>query len=249
MLFGLASFLTPATTHLLAFNPLAAVWPYLLLALGFSLVIFVHELGHFMAAKWARVRVERFAIGFGKELVGFTRGETRYSFNILPLGGYVKMLGQEDFVVDKSGELKVKDNPRSFTSKPIGKRMIIVSAGVVMNLLFAAFALMIVAMVGEPMSPAIVGDVVPGSPASNGGLLPGDRIVSVNGEEVNSFESLKFKVMLSNAGEVLELVVERDGRLLEPNLRIIPEFRPEVKERQLGFTPAWNMRIAMPAIA
>ncbi len=71
----------------------ANLWSILLLVAGFSLVIFVHELGHFLAAKWAKVRVERFAIGFGKELFGFTHGETRYSFNILPLGGYVKMFG------------------------------------------------------------------------------------------------------------------------------------------------------------
>lgn len=85
-------------------------WSYFLVLMGFSAVVFVHELGHFLAAKWAGVRVERFAIGFGRELFGFTKGETRYSFNILPLGGYVKMLGQEDFVVDKSGELKVKED-------------------------------------------------------------------------------------------------------------------------------------------
>ena len=117
---------------------MASIWSVFLLILGFSLVIFVHELGHFLAAKWAGVRVEKFAIGFGKELFGFTRGETRYCFNVLPLGGYVKMLGQEDFVVDKSGELKVKEDPNAFTNKSVGKRMVIISAGVIMNLLFAA---------------------------------------------------------------------------------------------------------------
>ncbi|MFQ5495066.1 MAG: site-2 protease family protein, partial [Phycisphaerae bacterium] len=83
---------------------LDGIWPYVVILLGFSLIVFVHELGHFSVAKWAGVKVERFAIGFGRELFGFTRGETRYSFNILPLGGYVKMLGQEDFD-DKSKEL------------------------------------------------------------------------------------------------------------------------------------------------
>lgn len=244
MLFGMTcDELGPASALLLAANPLAAIWPYLLLALGFSLVIFVHELGHFMAAKWAGVRVERFAIGFGKELIGFTRGETRYSFNILPLGGFVKMLGQEDFVVDKSGELKVKEDPRSFTSKPIGKRMIIVSAGVVMNLLFAAGALTIVAMVGQAVPPAAVGEVVPGSPADLAGLQTGDRILSVNGKTVDSFGSLKHKVVLSDPGDVLELEVERDGRLIKPNPKIIPAFKAEAKERQLGFSPGMNRRV------
>ena len=114
----------------------SAAWPYLLMVLGFSVIIFVHELGHFLAAKWAGVRVERFAIGFGREVSGFTWGETRYSFNILPLGGYVKMLGQEDFD-DKSNELLFKDDPRSFINKSVSRRMAIVSAGVVMNVLFA----------------------------------------------------------------------------------------------------------------
>lgn len=141
----------------------STAWSYILLILGFSLVIFVHELGHFAAAKWAGVRVERFAIGFGKELLGFTRAETRYSFNVLPFGGYVKMLGQEDFVVDKSGELKVKENPDSFTNKSIGQRMVIISAGVIMNLIFAAIAFGIVVMVGRPQWPSVVGTVLPGS--------------------------------------------------------------------------------------
>ena len=70
------------------------LWPYLLMLLGFSGIVLVHELGHFLVAKWAGVRVEKLAIGFGREIAGFTKGETRYSFNILPLGGYVKMLGQ-----------------------------------------------------------------------------------------------------------------------------------------------------------
>ena len=115
---------------------------------GFSMVIFVHELGHFLVAKWAGVRVEKFAIGFGKELIGFTRGETRYSFNVLPLGGYVKMLGQEDFD-DKAQELRFKDDPRSFVNKPVGRRMAIVSAGVIMNTLFAGLLFMIVFMIGK----------------------------------------------------------------------------------------------------
>ena len=107
---------------------LAAIKPWVLIVLGFSAVIFVHELGHCVLAKLADVRVEKFCIGFGRELFGFTRGETRYSFNILPLGGYVKMLGQEDFD-DKTNEFKFQDDPRSFASKPVGHRAAIVSAG------------------------------------------------------------------------------------------------------------------------
>ena len=138
---------------------------YALILFGFSLVVFFHELGHFTAAKACGVRVDKFAIGFGKELFGFTKGETRYSFNALPLGGYVKMLGQEDFAVDKSGELAVKEDPRAFTNKPVGLRMIIVSSGVAMNLVFAALVFMLVFMIGLQSLPAEIGWLKPGSPA------------------------------------------------------------------------------------
>jgi len=148
------------------------VWPYLVMLAGFSIIVFVHELGHFAVAKWAGVRVERFAIGFGRELFGFTRGETRYSFNVLPLGGYVKMLGQEDFD-DKSNEWKFKDDPRSFANKPVGHRMAIVSAGVIMNTLFACLLFMIIFLVGvETVTPRIAA-IESDSPAEKAGLLPG----------------------------------------------------------------------------
>lgn len=248
MLFSLTQSTPLAMAPLAALGWLSNIWPYLLLAFGFSVVIFVHELGHFLAAKWAGVRVERFAIGFGKELLGFTRGETRYSLNALPLGGYVKMLGQEDFVVDKSGELKVKDDPTSFTNKSVGKRMVIVSAGVIMNLFFAAAALTIVAMVGRIQPPAIVGIVLPDSPAGRAGLQTGDRILAINGGRVDDFESLKHKVILSDSGEVFELAVERDGKRVQPDPRIIPEYRSAAKEQQLGFTPGMNLRVADAAL-
>ena len=143
-------------------------------------MIFVHELGHFLVAKWADVRVEKFCVGFGRELFGFTRGETRYGFNILPLGGYVKMLGQEDFEIDTTGELQAKEDPRSFTNKSVGRRMLIVSAGVVMNVVFAALLFMVVFMVGMEAGVTEVGFVTPKQPGFAGGLAgrrydPGDR--------------------------------------------------------------------------
>ena len=129
----------------------------LLMIAGFSVVVFVHELGHFLVAKWAGVRVDKFCVGFGKELFGFTRGGTRYAFNALPVGGYVKMLGQEDFAVDKDGDWQFKKDPDSFANKPVRVRMVIVSAGVVMNLVFAAVAFMIVYTVGLPSLAPVVG--------------------------------------------------------------------------------------------
>ena len=224
------------------------VWSIFLLLCGFSLVIFVHELGHFVAAKWAGVRVDRFAIGFGKEVFGFTRGETRYSLNALPLGGYVKMLGQEDFVVDKSGELKVKDNPDSFSNKSVGRRMVIISAGVIMNLLFAAIAFAIVVMVGRLQAPSVVGGVVPNSPAAGAGLQTGDRIVGINGSKVDSFGELTNAVVLSDPDQALVLDVMRDGKLVEPRPVVLPEYKKDARVRQIGIAPGQNLRVSVPSI-
>lgn len=193
----------------------SSTWPYLVMVGAFSIIVFVHEIGHFAVAKWAGVRVERFAVGFGRELVGFTRGETRYSFNILPLGGYVKMLGQEDFD-DKSNELKFNDNPRSFVNKPVGRRMLIVSAGVVMNILFACFLFMIVFMVGKVGRAPRIATVKPDSPADLAGLAPGDVITRVNGSRVDTFDEVSMAVLLSPPHELIEFSVERNGEPQEP---------------------------------
>jgi len=223
---------------------LSNLWSILLLVVGFSLVIFVHELGHLMAAKWAGVRVERFAIGFGRELFGFTRGETRYCFNILPLGGYVKMLGQEDFVVDKSGELKVKEDPNSFTNKSVGKRMVIISAGVIMNLLFAAIAFTIVVMVGMRHPPPVVGYIRENSPAARAGLQTGDRILAINGEHIDSWSDLSAAITLSNPDQELELTVKREGTIVDPPPRILPEYVKNEQIRQIGIGSGQNLRVA-----
>jgi membrane-associated protease RseP (regulator of RpoE activity) len=201
----------------------STVWPYLVMLLGFSVIVFVHELGHFAVAKWAGVRVQTFAIGFGREIAGFTRGETRYSFNILPLGGYVKMLGQEDFD-DKSNELRFKDDPRSFLNKPVGHRMAIVSAGVIMNTLFACLLFMVVFLMGMEAVAPRVDFIEPDSPAEKAGLLPGDYVRKINGETMLEFAEVKFAILLAPPHEPVEFIVERGGAVQRP-LYIKPEYR------------------------
>ncbi len=217
----------------------SSVWPYLAMIGGFSLIVFVHELGHFAVAKWAGVRVERFAIGFGKELFGFTRGETRYSFNLLPLGGYVKMLGQEDFD-DKSEELRFKDDPRSFINKPVSHRMAIVSAGVVMNILFACLAFMIVFLIGMEAPPPRIAVIEKDSPAEKAGLQPGDVIREVNGEKVIEFNEVRFAVLLAPPHEPIEFVVERDGNVMNFDIKPTYNNPPSTRSMQrliVGITP------------
>lgn len=222
---------------------------YFLIFAGFSVVIFFHELGHFLAAKACNVRVDKFAIGFGKELFGFTRGETRYSFNVLPLGGYVKMLGQEDFAVDKSGELMVRNDPRAFTHKPVGQRMIIVSAGVVMNLLFAALVFMLVFMIGVDFPPAVVGLMEMESPAERAGLRVGDRMLEINGQEIADFNDVPPAILLSDPSETLKILVERTdpstGQSSRHTIEVRPERYRDPNKRQIGVAPPMNNVVAM----
>ncbi len=232
---------SPDALHLASLaGTLSSTWNIFLILFGFSVVIFFHEMGHFSVAKWAGIRVEKFAIGFGPELLGFSRGETRYSLNLLPLGGYVKMLGQEDFEVDKSGELTMSDDPRSFTNKPVGQRMAVVSAGVIMNLLLAAVLFMVVFMVGKKEESPIIGEVVADTPAAKAGLQAGDRVVSINSFEISNFSEIQTTVRLAAPFEPLKFVIERDGDLLPKN--VVP-VQSEMNWLQVGIAPAFSNEI------
>ncbi len=234
--------LTEVTTPagLLAFDIqawLLNVIAFVQVLLGFSLIIFVHEAGHFLAAKWCNVRVDRFAVGFGPRLFGWRRGEgfrlgttperrpeelkelgwgeTDYCVKALPIGGYVRMLGHDDVLIDeKTGEIKMTDDPRAFTNRSVGQRMLIVSAGVVFNLLLAGVLFMTIFLVGKDMPAPLIGRVTPDSPAADAGLQVGDRVLEVNGWRADSYMDIfRATAML----DTVELAVERDGeRLPEP---------------------------------
>ncbi|MCA9059804.1 MAG: site-2 protease family protein, partial [Planctomycetaceae bacterium] len=156
-----------------------------------------HELGHFLVAKWCGVHVERFSIGFGPILWSRQKGETEYALSALPLGGYVKMLGQDDMDPNQMASEEIAENPRAYSSKSVPRRMAIISAGVIMNILtgilFFAFAYQLGVEEGMP----VVSAVMPASPAWNAGMLPGDRIETVNGEEILSDTDVPEAVMLS----------------------------------------------------
>ncbi len=239
---------------------LSSILNVLLIAFGFGFVIFFHELGHFLAAKWADVKVEQFAVGFGQALLAWRKGlgvrwgstqseyhqrlndyvkehrlasrngdagkptdehanydetldptpielaraaaalpisETEYRLNWIPLGGYVKMLGQEDL---RPGA--AVSDPRAYNNVPIRKRMVIVSAGVVMNVILAAIGFIIIFRAGYKITPAVVGSVIPGSPAQHAykieiddkevvcGLTPGDRILYLNNKYQSDFTKI-----------------------------------------------------------
>lgn len=176
-----------------------------------GVLIFVHELGHFVWAKFFNVRVLKFSLGFGPKLVGFKKGETEYVLAALPLGGYVKMLGENPYDVVRPGE-----EDRAFQNQALWKRIVIVVAGPAMNLIFPIVLFFVVFVGDGPLPPAVVGTVFPGRPA-DGRLLPGDRILEVDGEEVATFNDVS-RIVESSPGEALRFVIDRDGQRVEQTI-------------------------------
>lgn len=199
--------------------------PFLLIL---SVVVFVHEYGHYWVARRNGVRVETFSIGFGPELFGrYDRHGTRWKFSAVPLGGYVKMLGDAD-AASATVDEAAAHSADSFPAKSVWQRMAIVAAGPAANFLFAIVVLAVLfAVSGRPFTPAEVGQVQPDSPAAAAGLEPGDRILAADGEEIDSFESLQ-EVVRESAQTPLRLVVARDGSEIE--LTVVPALS-EIEDR------------------
>src|SRR5262245_54139374 len=154
---------------------------FVLAALGIGLVIFIHELGHFLAAKAFKVRVEVFSLGFGPRLWGFTRKGTDYRIALVPVGGYVKMAG------DTPGE-ESSGAPDELTSKSVGQRFVIFSAGVIMNMVLAVVLFPIAFAGGVSFPKPEVGSVDAGGPAWKAGLQPGDEIDRVSNRRIYGFQ-------------------------------------------------------------
>jgi regulator of sigma E protease len=168
-----------------------------------GVLIFVHELGHFIFAKLFKVGVEKFSLGFGPKVFGKKVGETEYLVSAFPLGGYVKMVGES-----AEGELSPDDKARSFAEKPPLQRIIIVAAGPVFNLLFAYFIFIAVFMVGVPSVTTKVGEAVEGKPAARAGIKAGDLITSVNGKPVSRWDEFA-KTITQSKGSPLSIQVMR----------------------------------------
>ncbi|MGH6896684.1 MAG: RIP metalloprotease RseP [Geminicoccaceae bacterium] len=203
----------------------AYVVPFLIIL---SVVVFVHELGHYLLARWNGVRVRVFSIGFGPELFGMTdRAGTRWKVSAVPLGGYVKMHGDAD-AASSTIDLSALPDPDSFPSKRVGQRMAIVAAGPLANFVFAMIALaLLFATVGRPFTPAEVGEVQPDSPAQAAGMMPGDRIVAVDGEPIESFEQLQ-GIVRGSPEETLTFTIGRAGETLD--LAVTPQLT-EIEDR------------------
>lgn len=180
--------------------------------LAFGLIVFIHELGHFLFAKKAGVRIHEFAIGMGPKIYGFKKGETVYSIRLLPLGGYVAMEGED-------GE---SHDPRAFGNKTILQRASILFAGPFFNIILAAVILIpVFIFIGSPST--TLREVIDGSPAQVAGLQAGDTIKSINGEEIKSWNELS-QAINSSKGKDLKITIDRNGSKEQINVT------PEAKE-------------------
>lgn len=203
-----------------------------------TVIVFVHELGHFLVARWFGVGVKVFSVGFGRELFGFTdRHETRWKFCAIPLGGYVKFLGDETEAggTDRAAleSMSGEDRANAFASKSVGARAAIVAAGPIANFLLAIVIFTTVFSVyGQQVTEARVDGVVAGSAAERAGFEPGDLVVSIDGDEIASFADLQRIVAISPNVE-LDVIVDRGGDRVA--LTAIPDLQ-EVPDR-LGNTP------------
>jgi regulator of sigma E protease len=245
----------------------------LLVALGFGAVVLVHEFGHFIVAKLSDVKVEAFSIGFPPTLagirraedgyhirilpkffpkegdpdgggIGFTLGkkakpsETEYRIGVVPIGGFVKMLGQDDI-----GPVKTTDDPRSYANKPATTRMAILASGVICNVISAMLIFMIVFLIGIKLPPAVIGAVVPNSPAALAGLKAGDEVIEIEGEGDNlDFSNIQVAAALSDVNEPVRMKVKREDGSIE-ELSIVAEQFEGSPMRLFGVIPPQSLTI------
>ena len=188
-----------------------------------AVLIIVHELGHFITAKASRVKVEEFGLGFPPRLLSIKRGETRYSLNAIPLGGFIKMAGEEDPKVIGS-----------LASKSIGTRLLILSAGSLMNALLPLLLLSIAFMVPHDMltGQVAVEEVAPSSPAASAGIESGDVILSINEKPVHNINDLQRNIYL-NLGKEITLLIKHSDSTTE-DIRVIPRWTPPRGEGAIG---------------
>src|SRR3954454_15453031 len=192
----------------------------IIIVLGF--LVFAHESGHFFVAKLFRVRVLVFSLGFGKRLFGFRKGATDYRVSLVPLGGYVRMAGD----TPKENQ---PANPEEFLSKPKWQRFLILVAGPFMNIVIAIAFMAIISMVGTEsiIIRPVIGEVTPGKPAARAGLLPGDRIVAINGEPMNDFDDMRLAIGM-HGGTPLRIDYIRNGQRRSTTLT------PEREDSEFG---------------
>lgn len=194
----------------------------------FGLLIFVHELGHFVTAKLVGMRVHEFAIGFGPKIFSRQRGETMYSLRLIPLGGFNKIAGMDP---------DEEQDEKSFNAKPIWARMLVIVAGSAMNFILPVFLFLIVFSgygIDMPSDKPIIGAILSDKPAAVAGLNAGDRITAINGAPINSWREL-VSVIQTNPGKPITIEVDRRGLL--QTFSLVPEYDQRSNRGIIGITP------------
>jgi len=222
---------------------------YALVLLG--ILIFVHEFGHFLFAKLLNVKVLKFSLGFGPTVVGRKYGETEYVISAIPLGGYVKMLGQSD-MPEEQEEIPESEKARAFNFQPAWKRFSIVLAGPVFNLLFAALVFFFVFVNGVPYLLPQVGDVSADSPAFRAGLTKGDEIAEINGAAVRRWDDMT-AVIHKSAGKELKIRIKRGASFFDiqitPQKKVVKDIFGQGKEVGLiGVAPSGKTAVEQEGI-
>jgi len=210
------------------------------IAIGLGLLILVHELGHFLSAKWFGVHVRRLALGFGPPILRWKRGDTEYSLRSIPLGGFVDLVGEHP-------EAEEADDPKALWRRPVWQRAVIFAAGVAMNLVLALALFVLAPAIGMRAAAPIVGGVVERSPAAGADFRPGDRIVSINGQPVQSFDDIIASIGLQRAGTEFQVVVERESEGGEEPQRltktVASDRMTETPAPMIGVVPAGDVVI------
>ncbi len=190
-----------------------------------TVVVFVHEMGHYLVARWCGIGSQAFSIGFGPELIGFTdKHGTRWKISAIPLGGYVKFIGDESATsspVDvNNADLSADEQRRAFHTQPVWKRAATVFAGPAFNIILTVVIFSVFfALYGRQISDPLIAGVQPSSPAAEAGFEAGDRFVSVDGEKITTFSDVQ-RIVSGRAGDKLNFTVERDGKMVD--LQAVP---------------------------
>ena len=209
------------------------VWAILI----FCLLIITHEFGHFIAAKMNGIYVYDFSLGMGPKLFSFKKGETEYILKLLPIGGAVRMMGEDE----------TADDPRSFTNKKVWQRMSVVFAGPLMNFVTAIILFMVVfMMLGMPSDKNIVGEAFSGQPAAEAGIQTGDVIKEINGESVASWTEMLTVIAEQPEGEELNLLIQRNSENIEINVH--PYYDQEQGRYMIGIQQMMEKRGVFSAI-
>jgi regulator of sigma E protease len=207
-----------------------------------GILVFVHELGHFLLAKKLGVGVLTFSLGFGRKILGRKIGETQYQIAAFPLGGFVKLIGE-----NPEEKVKEEDLSRSFSNQPVWKRALIIGAGPFFNFLLAIVLFSTINLFGIPYSPPKVGEINPGLPAEAAGIQKGDLILSIDGQELKKWEELS-QIIRNSQGKELMLRVKRNEETLD--IRVTPKpstvknlFGEEVSTYVIGITHSGEVLI------